>query len=80
MQAVCVCTVYHNVELMISGAKLYDLTEKQVKTYDKCLTKVTCNVPSVSCYQGDCNMCPGNVNLIKYTEQRFKSNTDNTTY
>jgi hypothetical protein len=27
-----VCTIHQNVKFMISGAKVYDLTEKQVKT------------------------------------------------
>jgi hypothetical protein len=29
MHAVCVCTIHQNVKFMISGAKLYDLTEKK---------------------------------------------------
>jgi hypothetical protein len=49
---------------MFSGAKLYDLTEKKVKTSD-CSSKIICNVPDVSCYQGDCELCPGAVNLIR---------------
>jgi hypothetical protein len=32
MHAVCVCTIPQYVKLMISSAKLYDLTEKQIKT------------------------------------------------
>lgn len=30
---VCTCTIHQNVELKISGAKLYDLIEKQEETY-----------------------------------------------
>jgi hypothetical protein len=64
-----------------SGAKLYDLTEKQVKSYDNCLSKIICNVPSVRCYQGGCEMCPGTENLIKNTEKRSEDNNiDNITY
>jgi hypothetical protein len=63
---------------MISCANLYNLTEKQVKTYNDCMSKIICNVPSVSCYRGDCEMCPGTENLIKNTEQRFEDyNMDN---
>jgi hypothetical protein len=40
MHAVCVCTIHQNVKLTISGVKLYDLTEKQVKTYDDYLFKM----------------------------------------
>jgi hypothetical protein len=66
---------------MISGAKLCDLTEKQVRTYDDCLSKIIFNLPSVSCYQGDCEMCPEAENLIKNIEQRFEDNNeDNITY
>jgi hypothetical protein len=71
MHAVCVRTIHQNVKLMISGANLYDLAEKQVKTYDDCLS---CNVPSVSFYQGDCTVHPGTENLIKKTFNRdFKT-------
>lgn len=56
------------------------LTEKQVKTYNR-LSKIICNVPSVSCYQGDCEMRPGTVNLIKNTEEQSEDdNVDNTAY
>jgi hypothetical protein len=34
MHVVCVYTIHQNAKLLISGAKLYDLTEEQVKTYD----------------------------------------------
>jgi hypothetical protein len=65
---------------MISSAKLYDLTGKQVKTYDYS-SKIICNVPNVSFYQGDCEMCPGTENLIKNTEQRSEDNNiGNITY
>jgi hypothetical protein len=40
-----------------------------------------CNVPSASCFQGDCEMCPGTENLIKSIGQRFEdNNVDNITY
>jgi hypothetical protein len=39
------------------------------------------NVLSVSCYQGDCQMCLGTRNLIGNTEQKSEdSNIDNITY
>jgi hypothetical protein len=60
---------------MISGVKLYDLTEKQVKTYNNCLSKIICNVPSVNCYQADCEMRPATENLIKNTDQRFEDSS-----
>jgi hypothetical protein len=44
MHAVCMCNIYQNVKLMISVAKLYDLTEKQVKTYDSLSKIVMCQV------------------------------------
>jgi hypothetical protein len=66
---------------MISGAKLYDLTEKQVKTYNDCLSKTIRNVPSVSCYKGDCEMYPGTENLITIVLQKLEDNNmDNITY
>jgi hypothetical protein len=68
------------VKLTTSGAELHDLNENQVKTYENCLSKIICNVPSVSCYQGDCEMCPGTENLINNTEKRFEDNTDNIIY
>jgi hypothetical protein len=52
MHAVYVCTVHQNVKHMIPSGKLYDMTENQVKTYNDCLSKINCIVPS--CYQGDC--------------------------
>jgi hypothetical protein len=36
MHPICVCSIHQNVKFMISGAKLCDLTEKQVKTYEDC--------------------------------------------
>jgi hypothetical protein len=56
-----------------SVAKLHDLTEKKVKTYDR-YSKIICNVPSAGCYQGDCEMCLGSENLIINIEQRFEEN------
>jgi hypothetical protein len=49
---------------MNSDAKLYDLAEKKVKTSD-CSSKIICNVSDVSCYQGDCEMCPGTENVVR---------------
>jgi hypothetical protein len=65
--------VYHPSECeTISGAEVFDLTEKQVKTNDDYSSKIICDVPSLSCYQGDCEMCPGTENIIKNIEQRFE--------
>jgi hypothetical protein len=36
------------------------------------LSKTICNLQSVSCYQGDCEMCPGTENLIKNTEHIWR--------
>jgi hypothetical protein len=66
--AVCVYTIDQNVKLMILGAKLYDLTEKKVKTYDAGLSKIIFNVPSILCCQGDFEMCAMTENLIKNIE------------
>jgi hypothetical protein len=50
-----VCTIHQKVKLLVSGAKFYDLTEEQVKTYN-CSSKIICNTPTVSCYLKDCDM------------------------
>jgi hypothetical protein len=62
-----VYTIHQNAKL-ISGAKLCDLTDKQVKTYVDC-PKLFVNVPTVNCHQGDCKLCP-----IKNIEQGFEDN------
>lgn len=75
--------VYHSslCETIIPYAEVYNLTEKQVETYDDCLSKIICNVSIVSCYQGDCKVGPGIQNLLKSTEHRFSDNkTDNIPY
>jgi hypothetical protein len=67
-QAVCVqlLHVYQSseCETLILGGKLYDMTKKQI-IYDNCLSKIICNVPSVSCYQGECEMGTGIKKVIK---------------
>jgi hypothetical protein len=35
-------------------------------------TKIVCNVPRVSCYQTDCEMCSGAEKLNKKIEQSFE--------
>jgi hypothetical protein len=41
------------------------------------VSKTICIVPSVSSYQGECEMWPGTENLIKSIEQIWSNNTDN---
>jgi hypothetical protein len=66
---------------MISDENLHDLIEKHVKTKDSYSSKIICNEPSVSCYQGDYELCPETKNLIRNTELRFEDdNIDNITY
>jgi hypothetical protein len=48
------------------SSKKHDFAVRQVKTYDKSLSRIICNVLIVSYYQGDCKMCPGPKNLIRY--------------
>jgi hypothetical protein len=38
LNTVSACAINHHVNLMILGEKLYDLTQKQVKTYNNCLS------------------------------------------
>jgi hypothetical protein len=52
------------------------MTEEQLKIYGGHLSKIICNVPSVICYSGDCEMWPGTESLIKSIEQRFEENID----
>lgn len=52
-----------------------------MKTYDDWLPKSICNMPVVSCYQGDCRMNPEIENLSRNYEQMSEGNNiDNKTY
>jgi hypothetical protein len=44
------CAIRQNVKLTVSGVKLYDLTEKQVKACKSCFSKVIYSERSVSCF------------------------------
>jgi TATA-box binding protein (TBP) (component of TFIID and TFIIIB) len=43
-----VCIILQNVKLVVSGAKLYDLIEKKVQTYNRSLSKMIWNVSCIS--------------------------------
>lgn len=54
---------------MISDAKLYHLTETQVKPHDDHLSETICYMPSVSSYQGAGEMYSQTEKLLKNYKQ-----------
>ena len=48
-----------NVKLMLVAIKLDQLTGGTMKHYRHCLAAMQCNPPSIGCYFGSCNQCPG---------------------
>lgn len=79
--AVCVCTVYQNVKLMIENTKLGALTNGQLNTYKHCLAKMLCNPPNINCYKSECKECPMVAPIRIIIEGAFEENLiENVTY
>ena len=66
---VCVCTIHHNVKLMLLSAQLHELNHSR-STYHHLLEKMIRNPPLPACYLGKCEVCPGieplNRNFTRY--------------
>ena len=74
--AMCVCTIHHNVKLMMVGAKIPDIILDSValKTYDHCFAHIICNPPSPDCYLSNCSSCPG---IDQFREQLMNAMENN---
>jgi hypothetical protein len=69
---VCVCTIHQNVILMMSAAKIAEMTkeyENPLTNYRSCLDRLICTTPQSSCYLGECDECPG----IETFQQELRS-------
>ena len=86
--SVCVCTIHHNVKLMMMGSKLSSLSGGKLSHYSDCLSRLQCNPPSLRCIYGDCKKCPGvepfckelqAINAVKSVEVRPWTHTDQVT-
>jgi hypothetical protein len=69
----CVCVAAVSVaQQFLHGTNMplyHDMNEKQVRTYDNSLSTIIYNEPSVSGYQGDCEMFPGTEHLTRNIKQ-----------
>ena len=67
--------IHENTKLMINGAKLSDITNKQdspINSYKECIARIICNPPLPSCYIGNCNECPGTSKLKSQLQTAFE--------
>lgn len=77
------CEFSVSLTTFILGANLYSLTintEKPMKHYNDCLDMIICETPSVQCYLGGCNNCPGvdklsNILLTCFENQEIENIT-----
>lgn len=82
--SVCVCAIHENVKLLIDGANIGRLTgdsSQPLKNYNDCLNRMICSPPSIICYLGKCDACPGITNVIQQIEKSCDDNLiDSITY
>lgn len=58
--SVCVCTIHQNMKLMIAGSGLSSLTQEEqfhLQDYNSCLSAITCNRSTTSCFFNECSEC-----------------------
>ena len=68
----CVCTIHQNCKLLLDAINVKELTEDSqnpINDYKDCLKKITCNNPNEKCYLGECDKCPGVVDLLQFFQQ-----------
>lgn len=84
--SVCVCKTHQNIKLMISGAKLKELSMNNenlsfLGDYKTILPTLICNPANCSCYSLECKQCPGIDSLGSSLRKLFDDNfIDNITY
>jgi hypothetical protein len=75
--SVCVCTIHHNVKLMLEACKISELTrssDHHLSTYQHCLSTMICNPPQTNCFFHDCSLYPGPTDLENTLEDVFTDN------
>ena len=75
--ALCVCTIHHNVKLMMIGGKITEQSveyDVPLKEYSHCLARIICNPPQPDCYFRICSSYPGVSNLKEHLHEFMDSN------